>query len=719
MRTARDHRPLHRRRCRRSRCSASSACSRSAAGWRCTGTSRSACSSPSPATSCSSSRRCACSPAFVATSQQARAGRPAGRRAARPRAARRRRARRPAARRAPRRRRRSTTCRSATATGRRCCTTSRCTIRPGRAHRHRRRVRARASRRWPSCSPASTTRPSGAVRLDGVDVRDVTLDSLRRAVGVVFEESFLFSTTIRENIAFGRPDATDDEIERAAVAAHAHDFIRGAAGRLRHRRRRARVHAVGRPAPAHRARPRRARQPEGARARRRHVGHRRPHRGGDPPVASTRASAERTTMLIAHRASTLRLADRVLVLDGGRIVAERHERRAAGTRRELLPRAAHRPGARPPSTPAADRSTTSTRRRGRPDVSRERRAPRIEQPLRRLARSRRAAGGARRWPRSTSAPGARSPPIARAARRGRRLPPLRGDPDVDLADGDARRTSRSRSARSCAPFRVAAAARRRPRARRRRHDAGRPAAHPPRHRRRRRRRRRRTALRVDVRRLPRRAARQLGQRRSSMLLQTSRTAERMLFSLRVRTFAHLQRLSLDYYDQQMGGRIMTRMTTDVEALRPAAPAGPADRARQRARRASASSSSWSCSTSALALAVARRRCRRSSSARSGSAAARPRTYAVGPRARSRSSTPSMQESLSGRPGHPGVRPAAGQRGRASRALADAYRDARLRSMQLIARFFPFIQLLSIVAKALALVVGAQLIGRRRRSRPAC
>ena len=50
------------------------------------------------------------------------------------------------------------------------------------------------------------------------------------------------------------------------------------------------------------------------------------------------------------------------------------------------------------------------------------------------------------------------------------------------------------------------------------------------------------------------------------LLHTSRTAERMLYTLRARTFAHLQRLSLDYYDKEMGGRIMTRMTTDVEAL---------------------------------------------------------------------------------------------------------------------------------------------------------
>ncbi len=61
----------------------------------------------------------------------------------------------------------------------------------------------------------------GRVTIDGIDVRDVTLDSLRRQVGVVFEEAFLFSDSVRANIAYGRPDATDDEIGAAAVAAGA------------------------------------------------------------------------------------------------------------------------------------------------------------------------------------------------------------------------------------------------------------------------------------------------------------------------------------------------------------------------------------------------------------------------------------------------------------------------------------------------------------------
>ena len=65
----------------------------------------------------------------------------------------------------------------------------------------------------------------GAVLIDGIDVRDVTIESLRRQIGIVLQETNLFSGSIRENIAFGRPDATDEEVTAAATAAAAHDFI--------------------------------------------------------------------------------------------------------------------------------------------------------------------------------------------------------------------------------------------------------------------------------------------------------------------------------------------------------------------------------------------------------------------------------------------------------------------------------------------------------------
>jgi len=66
---------------------------------------------------------------------------------------------------------------------------------------------------------------AGALELDGVDIRDVTVASLRRSIGIVSQDPFLFSATVRENIAFGRADATDEEVEQAARLAQAHEFI--------------------------------------------------------------------------------------------------------------------------------------------------------------------------------------------------------------------------------------------------------------------------------------------------------------------------------------------------------------------------------------------------------------------------------------------------------------------------------------------------------------
>ncbi len=67
---------------------------------------------------------------------------------------------------------------------------------------------------------------SGAVRIDGHDVRDVQLDSLRQRVGVVFEDAFLFSASVRDNLSYGRPHASDEEVRSAAIAAQADGFIR-------------------------------------------------------------------------------------------------------------------------------------------------------------------------------------------------------------------------------------------------------------------------------------------------------------------------------------------------------------------------------------------------------------------------------------------------------------------------------------------------------------
>jgi ABC-type multidrug transport system fused ATPase/permease subunit len=169
---------------------------------------------------------------------------------------------------------------------------------------------------------------SGRVLVDGVDVRDVKLASLRRSIGVITQDPFLFSTTVRDNIAFGLPELTDDEVERVARLAQAHEFVerlpqgydtvigeRGItlSGGQRQRIAIARAFAV------------------------------------DPRIlilddatASVDATTEarirtglrevmrgRTTLIIAHRLSTIALADEVVVLDGGRIVAR-------GTHDDLL-----------------------------------------------------------------------------------------------------------------------------------------------------------------------------------------------------------------------------------------------------------------------------------------------------------------------------------------------------------------------------------------------
>jgi ATP-binding cassette subfamily B multidrug efflux pump len=68
---------------------------------------------------------------------------------------------------------------------------------------------------------------AGRVTIEGVDVRDVDKEALRRNVGVALQESILFSGTIRDNIRYGRPDATDEEVVAAAQAAQAHEFISG------------------------------------------------------------------------------------------------------------------------------------------------------------------------------------------------------------------------------------------------------------------------------------------------------------------------------------------------------------------------------------------------------------------------------------------------------------------------------------------------------------
>ena len=123
----------------------------------------------------------------------------------------------------------------------------------------------------------------GAVLVDGVDVRDVDPAALRREVAVVSDDAFLFSATLRENIAYARPDATEEEVRAGRGAGRARRADRRPPRRLRHPGGRARPHPLRRPAPARGHRPRAAGRAAHPDPRRRHLQrgrhHREPHQG--------------------------------------------------------------------------------------------------------------------------------------------------------------------------------------------------------------------------------------------------------------------------------------------------------------------------------------------------------------------------------------------------------------------------------------------------------
>ncbi|MER7191844.1 ABC transporter ATP-binding protein [Streptomyces flaveolus] len=391
----------------------------------------------------------------------------------------------------------------------------------------------------------------GAVLVGGHDVRELTLDSLRAAIGLVPEDSFLFSDTVRANIAYGRPDATDEEIETAARAAQAHRFITelpdgydttvGEHGLTLSGGQRQRV-ALAR---AILTDPRLLVLDDATSAVDARVEH-------EIHEALAQVMRGRTTLLIAHRRSTLGLADRIAVLDQGRLADigthEELQERSALYRR-LLTDPDELGGVSPGhARPAEEPDDTSVR----DELDAEFDAERGVTP--RLWTGDRA-------PKDTALAGTPATPELLAQVDA--LPPATDTPDID--ESRAVLPERSYGLRrllngfgrplliSLALVAV---------------DAGVGLLLPVliRH-----------GIDDGVTRLALGAvwaASLLGllavlaqwAAQTGEIRMTGRTGERILYSLRLKIFAQLQRLGLDYYERELTGRIMTRMTTDVDAL---------------------------------------------------------------------------------------------------------------------------------------------------------
>jgi ATP-binding cassette subfamily B protein len=544
----------------------------------------------------------------------------------------------------------------------------------------------------------------GCVRVDGHDVRDVTLASLRRHIAVAFEESFLFSDTVRANISYGRPDATDAEVEAAARAAAAHEFIAalpggydavvGERGLTLSGGQRQRI-ALAR---AFLADPRILILDDATSA----VDGQVEERIHD---ALRSLMAGRTTLLVAHRRSTLHLADRIAVLDQGRVVDQgRHE--------ELLERSAlyrallsgldegaaggaeagiEAPAAAAATAPApAGRSAPAVKGAAPP-------APAAFRPVGPPSIGAGLGRGAGGWRRNLA-------PTPELLARVAALRPVRDDATVDL----------SREARRQPEFSLATLLR----------EHWRPLglglvlvvldglatlAGP-------------ILVKTGIDRGVATGSKAVLFLASAVYLAvtladlidgiaetfvTGRAAERVMLSLRVRIWAQLQRLSLDYYEREMAGRIMTRMTTDVDQFESLIENGLLSALVNVVTFVGVGVAlivldpelalfTLSVVAPLAAATVAFRR-------------RAARTYELA-RDRIAAVNADFQESLSGVReaqafGHEDLTAARFEE------LGRRYLEARVYAQRLVATYFPFVALLADVADAVALGVGAGLIAR--------
>lgn len=563
---------------------------------------------------------------------------------------------------------------------------------------------------------------AGAVRVGGRDVRELTYSSLRDAIGLVPEDSFLFSDTIRANIAFGHPGATDEQIRAAARAAQAEGFIEalpagydtkvGEQGLTLSGGQRQRI-ALAR---AILTDPRLLLLDDATSAVDARVEH-------EIHEALRSVMAGRTTLLIAHRRSTLGLADRIAVLDRGRLAAigthEELERSSPLYRRLLTdPEALGAGSPRSPEARAAladlgrdierdieleaeiDSEPVNAKRRVVDGVTPELWQRPEESRTKAAATTAPAAGsGAPGAGHSMAGSVAGMPATPELLAQVAALPPATDEPAVDEARAGSaedsyglRRLLRGFRAPLAVSLGLVAV------------DAGSGLLLP-------------VLIRHGIDQGVEQAALGAVWAAAALALavvvgqwaaqfaetrMTGRTGERVLYSLRVKIFAQLQRLGLDYYERELTGKIMTRMTTDVDSLSTFLQTGLV----------TAVVSVFTFLGILVALLVLDVELALIVFATLpvlviGTIVFRRKSVAAYELARDRVSlvNADLQESVAGlrivqafrREGSGAAR---------FRERSDAYREARVRGQWLISVYFPFVQLLSSGAAAAVLIVGA-------------
>ncbi|WP_063063760.1 ABC transporter ATP-binding protein [Nocardia violaceofusca] len=536
---------------------------------------------------------------------------------------------------------------------------------------------------------------AGVVRIDGVDVREVP--DLRGRVAIVFEDTHLMADTIRANVAYGRPEATDDQVWHALYLAAADDFVRRLPEQLDtsigergqrlsggQRQRLALARALITDAPV-------LVLDDATSAI-------------DAKVEQTifeRIAAEvqrRTTVVVAHRVSTLALADRVVILDGGRVaesgtLAELQESGALFATLFTPPDVAEIGAALRGTTDGVPTEILWAEPAEYGDESRT-----LEQMARAFSHHAAGAGGfGRGGGMMTSAP-----PSGDVQALIDALPPVTGEPKVSdtftrTADPEfgLRRLLRPFAGPLLAGLGLVAL------------DAIAQILIP-------------VLVRYGIDRGVLVGARDVLLGAAALAAAvvlvdwaisvaqvrvTGRAGERLLFGLRVKTFAQLQRLGLQYYERELGGRIMTRMTTDVDGLSTFLQTGLS----------TALTSSLTIGGVVIALLVIDARLavvvlalmpiliastvwfRRLSVPAYNTA--RDKVSAV---------NAYLQENVDNIKVTQAYRREARNQARFDR-LSWEYRDARLRSQTLMAVFFPFIEFLSVVATAAVLTVGVHQV----------